>query len=159
MKMNGICSDSGVKQAEAMKISLLTLFVWILALCAVVGVAGSYLLSMFTDKLGLKVQLLAALVVLPTMSASGAMTYLAAKKGPAWASFTFISSGMIRMIICCAISMALIFTQDIPKKELMIWVGVFYVAALAAEGIWLVRAIRKHAHAEALGPDHEIDEE
>jgi len=149
----------GTKNTPAMQISLPAMFAWVLVLSGVVAAVGAYPSSRFIKADGLIVEMISALLVLPLMLSSGILTFLASRKGPAWAASVFTSSGVIRLIACCALAAGVILAYDLPKIAMLIWVVIFYIAALAGEGIWLVRAIHRHVHVEALGSDHVTEED
>ncbi len=94
---------------------------------------------------------LAGVTVLPLLLGSGLLTLMAARKGPVWAAFTFVSAGVLRMILCMIMVLVLLHSLPIEPFVLVVCMLGAYLAGLAGEGIWLCRALNHDAHRAALG--------
>lgn len=134
-----------------MRIRFGALAAWVLLSEALLAMMGLWPAWKLGGSQWLDAATLAGVTVLPLLLGSGLLTLLAAKKGPAWAAFTFVSAGVLRMIICMILALVLLHSFPIDPFVLVVCMLGAYLAGLAGEGIWLCRALNLDAHRAALG--------
>jgi hypothetical protein len=134
-----------------MRISLAALTGWVWLSEALLAAGGLWPSWKFAGRAGLEAAGVAYLTVLPLMLGSGLVTIFAAGKGPAWAAFTFASSGILRMILCVILAVVVLHLAALQPLLVAVWMLAVYLAGLAGEGIWLCRALQRDAHLAALG--------
>jgi hypothetical protein len=134
-----------------MRISLAAMTGWVLAAEAFVAMVGLWPTWKLTGSAGIDAAMVSYVTVLPLMLGSGLLTILAASKGPAWAAFTFASSGIIRMVLCTIIALVILHQAALEPVLVAVWMLAVYLAGLGGEGIWLCRALQRDAHLAALG--------
>ena len=126
-----------------MTLSLFSLVFWLVLSVVAAGAAGLYPTWRLTGAAGLHSQLSAGVIVLVVNIACGYLVVRKARRGPGAAAFTFISMGMIRMVVGLALMAAVWRMFELNVKAGFIWLALFYLIALIVEGVWLVGAVRR----------------
>lgn len=138
-------------KTRPMRIRFGALAVWVLITEALVGLVGLWPAWKLAGPHWIDAGILAGVTVVPLLLGSGLLTLWAARKGPAWAAFTFVSAGVLRMILCMILALVLLHSFVIEPFALVVCMLGAYLAGLAGEGIWLCRALNLDAHRSALG--------
>jgi hypothetical protein len=99
---------------------------------------------------GLRAELTAAAILGLLNLASGAVLVRWARLGPAVVTMAFMSLGLLRVLVCAALGAAAWQLLRLRADILLVWLCALYLAMLAGEGLWLVRALRRDAYEAAL---------
>ncbi len=134
-----------------MNISIAALFGWVAAALVPVGGLGLAVSWAFAGPPTGDAALTAAAIVLPLMGVSAVLTVYAAGRGAAWAAFAFASVGIVRMVATFGLSALALWAGAVQTGLLIPWVMGLYFLVLAAECIWLARALNHDAYRQALG--------
>ncbi len=138
-------------EGARMEMSLSALAGWVLGLGGMVAVAGAWPTYRLAGWAGVQTELVALAVVGLVMMATGAWVAVEAFRGPVRAAVSFLVAGVVRLPACLGGGALLWWLAELPAVVLGLWMAVFYLAMLAGEGVWIVRALRRDAHRTALG--------
>lgn len=136
---------------EGMQISLVKMLWWVLPAAAVLWGAGAWPMWHWARARGLAAHSAGGGVVVAAMLVSGAVVKLSARGGPTRAAFAFMAAGLVRIVVCAGIIVALKAALDLPTGVLCVSTPAFYLATLIAEGVWLSRALSRDAAMVAIG--------
>ncbi|MCP4375542.1 MAG: hypothetical protein GY794_05125 [bacterium] len=136
---------------QEMRVSSFAALAWIVMLGMTAWVIGVYPTYHLAGKDGLVAQAVASVVVLIVTWGSAVVITKFASRGPKAAAMALLLSGFAKMILVVVAVLMLRMMFDLPLIALMIWMGLFYVAMLAGELIWLSRALSRDAFLVALG--------
>jgi hypothetical protein len=107
---------------------------------------------------GVAGQSVAVFIVLGVMLGCGGLTVYAARQGAGQASTVFLGSSLLRMVLCpTLVGLAWLVTQ-LPAKPMAVWMMITYLACLALECAWIVRALRRSARETETKPQENINE-
>ncbi|MDP6544708.1 MAG: hypothetical protein QGH60_12005 [Phycisphaerae bacterium] len=124
---------------------------WIILLGLAAWVIGVYPTYRLAGLDGLAAQGAASIVVLLATSTSAMIIAKLATRGPTMAAMGLLLSGFVRLIVVVGATFAVMWMFDLPLLVLVLWMGLFYVAMLSGEVIWLARAIHHDDFLTALG--------
>ncbi len=133
-----------------MDISPAALIGWVSLSLGTVAAVGIWPTWRLLGPAGIQAAWLAGLIILPLMVLSAILTIYAAGKGAAWAAFAFAATGVVRMVLSFLFGALVLWYQLAETLPLVAWMIGLYVAVLAAESIWLSRALNQDAHRRAL---------
>lgn len=136
---------------QEMRASSLAGFAWIIMLGLLAWAVGAYPTYRLAGMAGLAAQGVASLVVLLATGSSAVIIAKLATRGPKIAAMGLLLSGFARLILVVGATFAVRRMFDLPLLVLLIWMGLFYVAMLGGEVIWLSRAISRDSFLVALG--------
>ena len=142
----------------ALPIHFVSLLKWILPPVlgmAAFGVLPTWLMCGWPGVTG---QIVTVLVVLGVMLGCGGLTVYAARQGAGQASTVFLGSSLLRMVLCpTLVGLAWLVTQ-LPAKPMAVWMMITYLACLALECAWIVRALRRSTRETETKPQENINE-
>jgi len=124
---------------------------WIILPGLLAWAVGAYPTYRLAGKTGLLAQGAASVIVLLATWTSAAIIAKLAARGPKIAAMGLLLSGFARLILVVGATFAARWMFDLPPLVLLIWTGLFYVAMLGGEIIWLSRALSHDAFLVALG--------
>jgi len=136
---------------QEMRASKSAALAWILMLGLVAWAIGAYPTYRLAGLAGLAAQGVASAVVLLATGISAVIIAKLATRGPKVAAMGLLLSGFARLILVVGATFAVRRMFDLPLLVLLIWMGLFYVAMLGGEVIWLSRALSHDAFLVALG--------
>lgn len=137
--------------AQAMQASRFAALAWIIMLGLAAWVIGAYPTYHLAGVEGLAAQGTASVVVLLATGTSAMIIAKLAARGPTVAAMGLLLSGFARLIMVGGATIAIICGLDLPLMTLLLWMGLFYVAMLGGEVIWLARALSRDTFLVALG--------
>ena len=126
---------------QEMRASSAAALAWIILLGLLAWAVGAYPTYRLAGKTGLVAQGVASAVVLLATGSSAVIIAKLATRGPKIAAVGLLLSGFARLILVVGATFAVRWMFDLPLLVLMIWTGLFYVAMLGGEIIWLSRAL------------------
>jgi len=124
---------------------------WIILLGLLAWAVGAYPTYRLAGRAGLAAQGVASLVVLLATGTSAVIIAKLATRGPKIAAMGLLLSGFARLILVVGATFAVRGLFDLPLMVLLVWMGLFYVAMLGGEVIWLARALHHDSFLVALG--------
>ncbi len=130
-------------QAKPLAVSLRRLLASVTIVMLAIAAIGAYPAWWLAQEPGLLAGTVSAATVLVVMVASAVVVAQAAQRSAMAATVAFLVAGAARMVLCGVVVVAAIATTDLPATALLIWLLAFYLATLAAEGVWLARAMRR----------------
>ena len=136
---------------QGMEISFLAMLGWVLPAGVVAGGIGAYPTWRVGGAPAVTAMLTAGGIVLAVKAACAVFVIRKAAGGAARAAFAFVVAGMARAVLCLVLAGVAWSVLALPPKPLFVWVGVFYLAMLAGEGVWMARALQRDAFLLALG--------
>jgi hypothetical protein len=128
---------------QGLKLNVYALAAWLGSACALASALGATLTWKYAGTPGLWAQLAAAVLILLVMLASGAWICHRANFGSSRAATAFLAMGFPRIALGIGLAMLARSFFDLPTKPLFVWVGVYYMALLLVEGVWLSRELRE----------------
>lgn len=141
-------------RARRMEISLAALLGWVVPFGLAAGLIGAVPTYLAGGTDALLSELAAGAIVLTAVAFSGMIVTTSAWSGPAKASMAFLASGLVRLGASVLLGLLVQGWLGVPAAALFVWLGVFYLAMFLAEGVWLVRALRRDADRLSLGEIH-----
>ncbi len=138
-------------RSQGMRICVGGMLGWVISFAAVSGALGAYPTWKGSGWAGLKGELVAAGIVLGVKILSSIVVVGKAARGAGPAAIAFVVLAMARAVGCVALAAAALATLSLSGTVLFVWVVIFYLVTLAAECIWLVKALRDDARRIALG--------
>ena len=136
---------------QEMRASSAAALAWIIMLGLAAWAVGVYPTYRLAGKTGLVTQSVAGVVVLLATGTSAVIIAKLAARGPTVAAMGLMLSGFARLILVVGATFAVRWLFDLPLLVLLLWMGLFYVAMLGGEVIWLARALSHDAFLVALG--------
>jgi len=127
-----------------MSISLLGSVKYIVPAGLAAAAIGAYPTWLLAGNEGLRAKAVAGLIVMGVMLVSAAAIVRAARGGAVRAVYAFLISGLARLLGSVALAAGAWAVLSLSPMSLVIWVGIFYLAMLSAEGVWLAQAMRSH---------------
>ena len=127
----------------AMPISFAAAGAWIAAMAGGVWAIGAFPTWLLAGRAGLAAQAVAGGIVMVVMTAGAALVVVFARGGISRAVSGFMAMGVVRMGVCLGGTGLAIYTSTLPRAVLLVWTGVFYLAMISGEGLWLSRAVRR----------------
>jgi hypothetical protein len=127
------------------RLSYYGLLIHVLPAGLVAGALGAYPTWAWGGGRALIAELAAWAVTAVVMVVSGAAVVRAACKGPLRAALAFAMAGLVRAAACLVLAGAIWIVWRPPPLPISIWLLVFYFVMLAAEVVWLARALRRAA--------------
>lgn len=137
-----------------MDIRYSAMLAWVLPVAVLTAGIGIYPTWVVAGAEGLRAQLAAGVVVLGVKLAFAAVVVRQGRRGPTRAAFVYLTTSVLRIAVSLALAGAAWKLLDLPPGPLLLWTAIFYLALLAPETAWLVRALQRDAFRVALG---EID--
>lgn len=142
-------------QSSPLHIGRLAAFVVVVT--AIVAGLGIYPTWRWFGREGLVCLGAAAACVLASMAASAAVALTAARKrGALGAAQVFLGTGLLRLGLCVGLAVLAVKVLDLHALPILVWVGLLYLPALAAESWWLAAGLKK---VEAPNEIHELEHE
>jgi hypothetical protein len=132
-------------RAEPMQISLGALLGWVLPAGALVGAAGAYPTWCLGGRGDVEAMLWAGGIVVSIVLLSALAVIGSAPAGPGRATLVFVAGGLGRLVLAPALGAWVVWEFRVPPGAMFVWLAVFYVVMLMAEGAWLSRALRRDA--------------
>ena len=136
---------------QEMRASSVAALAWIILLGLAAWAVGAYPTYRLAGLDGLVAQGVASVVVLLATGTSAVIIAKLAVLGPKIAAMGLLLSGFARLILVVGATFAVRSMFDLPLMILLIWMGLFYVAMLGGEVIWLARALSRDNFLVALG--------
>ncbi len=136
---------------EPMRISLAGLLWRLLPAGLVLGLAGAWPTWHLAGAGGVLSLLCAGGLVLAAVLFSGLLVVALAAGGPSRAALGFVASGLVRLLLCVGIGLAVIHALPVCAMTFFIWLGIYYLAMFLAESAWLSRALHRDAERVSLG--------
>lgn len=133
---------------EAM-LSLRSLLGWTAGPVVVAAAAGAYPAWMLGGRDGVASATAACAIVLAAMIAGGPVMLRAGARGAQYVVSAFTLFRLARPWVCIALAVVAWLVFGLPPRMLLIWTGVFYLAMLAGECLWVGRAMRPPANESA----------
>jgi len=130
-------------QAKPLAVSFRRLLAFVAVAVLAVAAVGAYPIWRLAGMPGLLAGAVAGSVILLVMIASAAVVVQAARRSATAAMVTFLVSGAARMVLAAVLIGVAMVVTDLPAVMLLVWLLVFYLATLAAEGAWLSGAMRR----------------
>ncbi len=137
-----------------MDIRYSAMLAWVLPVAVLTAGMGIYPTWVVAGLDGLLAQLAAGAVVLGVKLAFALVVVRHARRGPTRAAFVYMTMSVLRIAVSLGLAGAAWKLLDLPPGPLLLWTAIFYLALLAPETAWLVRALQRDAFRVALG---EID--
>ena len=134
-----------MKQSSAVEIRFSALLGWVIPLSAAVGGFGAYPTWMVAGVIGLWAQAASGACVLVVMVFNGWVTVRVAALGPAKVAVAFSASSFVRLLLCPLLVWIVSEVVGLPYDVMFIWLVIFYLTSLAAECVWVVKALRRHS--------------
>ena len=134
-----------------MQLSFWAILGWVGVIGLLTGGIGAWPTWYWAGQDGLMGELLAGAIVLPIVLASALIVWRVASRGPGLAAAAFMAAGVVRLTAVLATTLILYRLAQPHTVAFLIWVGVFYLATVIGEGLWLARALKRDAFLAALG--------
>ena len=115
---------------------------WVLVPVVCIAAFGAWPTWLVYEGPGLWAQGAAVSVVLIVMLGSGVVTVYAARQGAGMASTTFLGCSLLRMLLCPGLLGLVWLATEWPVGPMSVWLIITYLACLALEVVWFVRALR-----------------
>jgi len=126
--------------------------VWGLAwLGGLVGLAGVWPTWHLRGPEGLVAQACAGTLAAAVAVASGLLMRTIAKAGPAVTALGFMATIPVRAAVCCLAGMLMVAKYPICAEAFFVWLGLFYLATMLKESVWLSAALNRDADRVSLG--------
>jgi hypothetical protein len=130
---------------DALNIRLSSLLMWVvpaMLIIAAFGVLPTWLVSGWS---GVAAEVVAVVLVLAVMIATGTLSVAAARKGATPAATVFMGCSLFRMILCPVLVGIAWWITDLPAKPMGVWMVITYLLCLTLEAAWIVKALKKQA--------------
>lgn len=142
----------------ALPINIASLLKWVLPPVLGMSVFGVLPTWLTSGGAGVAGQIVTVLIVLGVMLGCGGLTVYAARQGAGPASTVFLGSSLLRMVLCpTLVGLAWLVTR-LPAKPMAVWLVITYLACLAMECVWIVRALRRNACETKVEPQEKTEE-
>ncbi|MBN1553820.1 MAG: hypothetical protein JXA11_03690 [Phycisphaerae bacterium] len=132
-----------MEKPDALNIQLSSLLAWVVPAMlgvAIFGVLPTWLVSDFS---GVFAEIVAVVLVLAVMIATGSFSVAAARAGASSAVTVFMGCSLLRMIFCPALIAAAWWMTGLSLKIMGVWMVIAYILCLTLEAVWIVKALRK----------------
>ncbi len=137
-----------------LQLSFWAMLGWVGVIGMLLGAVGAWPTWMLAGREGLMSELIAGAVVLPIMLASALVVLRGSLRGPAAAVKMFVVGWAVRLPAVVALALLLGFFCRVHLVAFMCWVGLFYLATIVCEGLWLAKGLKRDAFLVALGRIH-----
>jgi hypothetical protein len=125
------------------RISFRAMLCYVLPAGALTGAIGAYPTWVAGGARALWAELSAGAIVLGVMTGSAVVIVRSAARGPGKVAMAFLTASLIRVVACLGLAGGAWAVFHLPPLTLCLWLIVFYLVVLAAEVVWLARALRR----------------
>ena len=134
-----------------MRIGLGGLLGWLVPVGVATGLVGAWPTWHLAGQTGLVSLGLAGGIVLAAVFFSALVVIGLAYTGPSRAAVGFVVSGLLRLAGCVGLGWMLLPVLPVCALTFYVWLAVFYLVGVVAEGAWLARALRRDSERVSLG--------
>ncbi len=140
-----------MSETAGVEIRFSTMLKWLMGLsvsAGLFGATGSYMAAGWD---GIYAEIASWVAVTIVMVCNGLIIVRLGRYGPSRVVMGFAASSILRLVMSPLLVWCAWKLLDLPLSPLFAWLVVFYLASLAAECIWVVRALRRHVRRMAAG--------